>query len=97
MTVTARFEDGSAGVYASLEEALDQAVYDEEIGFRKLTDVIQGAHDDHRTVEQPKKVAGRAELQSHRTGWRERHGIFAGVLMPKDEADRQRKAAAAAR
>lgn len=88
MPVTARFEDGTAGVYNTVAEALDQAVYDEECGYRKLKDVIDGEHDDHNAVERPRQKAGRGELQGHRTEWRKKWGVVAGVLMLKDDAER---------
>lgn len=94
MAVTARFEDGTAGVYNTVAEALDQAVYDEECGFRKLKDVIQGEYTDHRSddANKARKVAGRDEVNSHRTEWRTKWGVVAGNLMPRAKADEQLQA-----
>ena len=103
MPVTARFADGTAAVYNSVEEALDQAVWDEEHGFRKLDDVIEGAYDDHRNPEAetpegkaPKQVAGRGDLQTHRKAWREQWAEVDGVLEHKDARTMDKDAAGAA-
>lgn len=92
MPVTARWEDGTAAVYNTVEEALDQAAYDEEVGFRKLKDVIDGSHDDHNAVDDPKRVADPGKLKTHKTEWYKKYGVVAGVLMPKAEAEKILKA-----
>lgn len=87
MPVTLRRQDGTAAVYNTVEEALDQASYDEESGYGKMRDVVDGSHDD-ASVEGLTVVARRSDLTAHRKAWKERWGIAAGVVMTRAEADR---------
>jgi hypothetical protein len=80
--VTARFADGTAGVYNSVSEALDQASADQLLGTGDLQDVIDGVYDDPFSVANPTIVATPADLATHYTTWSQEWGEIGGRVMP---------------
>jgi hypothetical protein len=86
--VTARFADGTAGVYNTVTEALDQASADQMLGTGDLQDVIDGGpYDDPFSVANPTIVATPADLATHYTTWSQANGEVGGRVMPVNLID----------